>query len=25
VVCSGGGQWRFIPAPNRTRPVTNSR
>jgi tRNA(Ile)-lysidine synthase len=25
VLCSGGGQWRFIPAPNRTRPGTNSR
>lgn len=25
VLCSGGERWRFIPAPNRTRPVTNSR
>ena len=25
VVCSGGEEWRFIPAPNRTRPVDNLR
>lgn len=25
VLCSGGDQWRFIPAPNRTRPVDKSR
>jgi tRNA(Ile)-lysidine synthase len=25
VLCSGGGEWRFIPAPNRTRRGTNSR
>jgi tRNA(Ile)-lysidine synthase len=23
VLCSGGEEWRFIPAPNRTRPVDN--
>lgn len=25
VLCTGGEQWRFVAAPNRTRPVTNSR
>lgn len=25
VLCSGGDEWRFIPAPNRTRPVDNLR
>jgi tRNA(Ile)-lysidine synthase len=25
VLCSGGKQWRFVPAPNRTRPVDNLR
>ena len=25
VLCSGGEQWRFIPAPNRTRPGDNLR
>jgi tRNA(Ile)-lysidine synthase len=25
VLCSGGETWRFIPAPNRTRPVDNLR
>ena len=25
VLCSGGNEWRFIPAPNRTRPVDNMR
>ena len=25
VLCSGGEQWRFIPAPNRTRPRDNLR
>jgi tRNA(Ile)-lysidine synthase len=25
VLCSGGGEWRFVPAPNRTRPVDNFR
>lgn len=25
VLCRGGAEWRFIPAPNRTRPVDNSR
>ena len=25
VLCSGGEQWRFIPAPNRTRPVDKPR
>jgi tRNA(Ile)-lysidine synthase len=25
VLCTGGEEWRFVPAPNRTRRVTNSR
>jgi tRNA(Ile)-lysidine synthase len=25
VLCSGGEKWRFVPAPNRTRPVDNLR
>jgi|1186.fasta_scaffold17234_2 tRNA(Ile)-lysidine synthase len=25
VLCSGGESWRFVPAPNRTRPVGNLR
>jgi tRNA(Ile)-lysidine synthase len=25
VLCSGGETWRFVPAPNRTRPVDNLR
>ena len=25
VLCSGGSEWRFVPAPNRTRPVDNLR
>jgi tRNA(Ile)-lysidine synthase len=25
VLCSGGEEWRFVPAPNRTRPVDNLR
>ena len=25
VLCSGGEEWRFVPAPNRTRPVDNFR
>ena len=25
VLCSGGEEWRFIPAPHRTRPVNNDR
>ncbi len=25
VLCSGGEEWRFVPARNRTRPVDNSR
>jgi tRNA(Ile)-lysidine synthase len=25
VLCSGGTQWHFVPAPNRTRPVDNLR
>ena len=25
VLCSGGEQWRFVPAPERTRPAGNSR
>ncbi len=25
VLCSGGNEWRFVPAPNRTRPVDNFR
>ena len=25
VLCSGGEEWRFIPAPNRTRPANNLR
>lgn len=25
VLCSGGEVWRFVPAPNRTRPVDNFR
>jgi tRNA(Ile)-lysidine synthase len=25
VLCSGGEQWRFIPAPDRTRPANNLR
>jgi|KBSSwiStaDraftv2_1062776.scaffolds.fasta_scaffold96539_2 tRNA(Ile)-lysidine synthase len=25
VICKGGAEWRFVPAPKRTRPVTNSR
>jgi tRNA(Ile)-lysidine synthase len=25
VACSGGGEWRFVPAPNRTGPVDNFR
>ena len=25
VLCSGGPEWRFVPAPNRTRPVDNLR
>ena len=25
VLCKGGSEWRFVPAPKRTRPVTNSR
>ena len=25
VLCSGGEQWRFVPAPNRTRPRGSSR
>jgi tRNA(Ile)-lysidine synthase len=25
VLCTGGAEWRFIPAPNRTRPVDNLR
>lgn len=25
VICIGGGEWRFVPAPHRTRPPGNSR
>jgi tRNA(Ile)-lysidine synthase len=25
VLCTGGADWRFVPAPNRTRPVDNLR
>ena len=25
VLCTGGEKWRFVPAPNRTRPADNSR
>jgi tRNA(Ile)-lysidine synthase len=25
VLCSGGAQWSFVPAPHRTRPAKNSR